>query len=157
MSEQETTPPIDAVKTAVRFVDTGEGIIMDRARNLMWLKQDTWQMTGKWMNLIQVRTYVEELNQKRHLGFGNWRIPNALEAKSLYTKTESNKDHQGQVAHLYSIFEPGFGFLCWTGDVRNKIQALRFGYRKGVMTYDDIYRPSRGSTRIVRDLNDDTD
>ncbi len=58
MTEQQSTSPNKGAK-AERFVDMGEGIIMDRARKLMWLKQDTWQMTGKCMNLIQVRTYVD--------------------------------------------------------------------------------------------------
>ena len=80
-------------------------------------------------------------------------FPLLEEAKSLYDKSQINKDHMGQKAYLHSLFPGGFGFLCWTSDVRNKIQAVRFGYRKGGMMYDDVYRVSRGSTRLVRDMN----
>lgn len=76
------------------------------------MKQDTWQMTGKWMNHVQIRTYVEQLNKTRHAGFGNWRIPSPAEAKSLYNKEESNTDFQGKDVNVYNVFEPGFGFFA---------------------------------------------
>ncbi|QPJ65067.1 MAG: DUF1566 domain-containing protein [Candidatus Nitrohelix vancouverensis] len=138
-----------------RFEELEDGVILDRPQSLMWMKQDTWQMTGKWMNHVQIRTYVEQLNKTRHAGFGNWRIPSPAEAKSLYNKEESNTDFQGKDVNVYNVFEPGFGFLCWTSEIRNKLQALRFGYRKGLTTYDDVYRTSRGASRLVRDLDED--
>ena len=50
------------------------------------------------------------------------------------------------------MIHPGFGFLCWTSEVRNKVHAVRFGYRRGVTTFDDAYRTSRGASRLVRDI-----
>ena len=110
-------------------------------------------MAGKWLNWVQCRDYAKELNQSQYAGYNDWRLPTTEEAKSLYDKSQTNKDHMGQKAYLHPIFSSGFGFLCWTSDVRNKIQAVRFGYRKGGMMYDDVYRVSRGSTRLVRDMN----
>lgn len=145
--EQDGTPA-----KAERFADGGDGTVIDTAKRLVWLRKDTWQMTGKWMNWVQVRDYAAELSRQGFAGYRNWRMPTAVEAKSLYSKSETNKDHMGTEVPLYPVFEPGFGFLCWTSDVRNKIQAVRFGYRRGVITYDDIYRVSRGSSRLVRDI-----
>jgi hypothetical protein len=100
--------------------------------------------------LIQVRDYAEELNKKKYAGYSNWRMPNTSEARSLYDKKHSNKDHMGQQVFVDEIFSAGFCFLCWTSEVRNKVQALRFGYRRGVTTFDDAYRTSRGASRLVR-------
>jgi len=136
-----------------RFAEDDENTVIDIERKLVWLKQDTYQMTGKWLNWVQSGEYAKELNQSHYAGYNNWRLPTLEEAKSLYNKNQANKDHMGQEAYLPPIFPGGFGFLCWTSNVRNKIQAVRFGYRKGGMMYDDVYRVSRGATRLVRDMN----
>ena len=79
-------------------------------------------------------------------------MPSTLEAKSLFDKKQSNKDYWGQEVPVDKIFNSGFGFLCWTSEVRNQVQAIRFGYRRGVTTFDDAYRTSRGASRLVRDI-----
>ncbi len=137
-----------------RFVDNGDTII-DTRRKLIWSKEDSWQMSKTWMSWTQTRDYAVQLNKKLFGGFKNWRMPTSEEAKSLFQKTYSNKDHMGQNASIPPVFPPGFGFLCWTSDVRNKIQAIRFSYRKGSTMYDDIYRVSRGATRFVRDIENE--
>lgn len=140
-----------------RFVEGENDTVIERSKRLMWMKNDTYQLTEKWMSWIQVRDYAEELNKKKFAGYRNWRMPTTTEAKSLYDKTQSNKDHWGQEVPVHEIFNAGFGFLCWTGEVRNKIQAIRFGYRRGVATYDDVYRTSRGAARLVRDIQREDD
>ncbi|MBI4389348.1 MAG: DUF1566 domain-containing protein [Nitrospinae bacterium] len=135
-----------------RFVEAAGDVVVDLKTRLMWLKKDSWQLTGKWMNWIQARDFAEQMNGKRHAGLEGWRMPTSDEARSLFGRNYRNKDQMGQPASLHPAFAPGFGFLCWTSDVRNKIQAIRFGYRKGSPMYDDIYRVSRGSTRLVRGL-----
>ena len=142
----------EMVKSGDRFVGGEDGIVIERSKNLAWMKDDTYQLTKKWMSWIQVRDYAEELNNQRYAGYSNWRMPNTAEAKSLYDKKHSNRDHWGQEVPIDEIFNPGFGFLCWTSEVRNKVQAIRFGYRRGVSTYDDAYRTSRGASRLVRDI-----
>ena len=135
-----------------RFREGKNGIVIEPSKRLVWMKDDTYQLTKKWMNWIQVRDYAQELNKKRYAGYSNWRMPNTSEAKSLYDKKHSNKDHWGQEVPVDEIFNPGFGFLCWTSEVRNKVHAVRFGYRRGVTTFDDAYRTSRGASRLVRDI-----
>jgi len=151
MSPSESAPTPAPAQD--QFAEVDEYTVVDLKRKLVWLKQDTYQMTGKWLNWVQSRDYAKELNQSHHAGYNDWRLPTTEEAKSLYNKSHINKDHMGQKAYLHSLFLGGFGFLCWTSEVRNKIQAVRFGYRKGGMMYDDVYRVSRGSTRLVRDMN----
>ena len=147
-------PPNVSTAAQERFVEEADGkTIIDLKRRLVWLKHDTYQLAGKWLNWVQARDFAKELSQSRYAGYNDWRFPTTEEAKSLYDKSQVNKDHMGQKAYLNPVFSSGFGFLCWTGDVRNKIQAVRFGFRKGGMMYDDVYRVSRGSTRLVRDMN----
>ena len=136
-----------------RFQEGEDGTIIDRTRRLLWIKQDTWQMTGNWMNWVQVRDLSVELNKQKFAGYKDWRLPTVAEAKSLSSKEKFSTDHMGQSIGHVDFFEPGFGFLYWTSDVKNKLQALRFGFRKGNQMYDDIYRTSRGSTRFVRDID----
>ncbi|PIQ97232.1 MAG: hypothetical protein COV67_05390 [Nitrospinae bacterium CG11_big_fil_rev_8_21_14_0_20_56_8] len=135
-----------------RFRENGNGVITDLSLKRVWMKKDTYQLTGKWMNLVQLRDYINQVNQEGFAGYANWRLPTPAEIKSLYVKNQTNKDMEGKPVPMYHIFEPGFGFLAWTSEIRNKVQAMRFGFRKGVMTYDDIYRTSRGATRLVRDM-----
>ena len=81
------------VQTDSRFVEGENGTVIDVAKRLVWLKKDTWQMTDKWMNWVQIRDYAEELNKQNFAGYSNWRMPSSVEAKSLYNKGLSNKDH----------------------------------------------------------------
>lgn len=135
-----------------RFIDNDENTIIDMKRRLIWLKQDSWQLTGNWLNWVQSRDYALELNKKNFAGYKDWRMPSTEEARSLFDKTQENQDHMGQKACLMNLFPKGFGFLCWTKETRTKTQAVRFNFRKGGIMYDDVYRTSRGATRYCRDI-----
>ena len=143
------------IKPEARFVEGDHDTVIDCFKKLVWLKQDTWQVAGKWMNQLQIKEFAETLNRKRFAGFSNWRLPTTNEAKSLFDKNRKNSDNQGKVVFLSELFASGCGFLCWTSDVRHKVQGVRFSFRKGVIMYDDIYRTSRGASRLVRDFEKD--
>ena len=140
-----------------RFVEGDSDTVIDCVKRLVWLKQDTWQVTGKWMSQLQVKEFAETLNRKRFAGFSNWRLPTANEAKSLFNKNWKNSDNLGQAIFLSELFDSGCGFLCWTSDIRHKVQCVRLSFRKGVTMYDDIYRTSRGSSRLVLDIEKEDD
>ena len=144
-------------QASARFIEGDSDTIIDAAKRLVWLKKDTWQMSKKWMNQRQTKEFAEGLNRKRFAGFSNWRIPTAEEAKSLFHKKLKNSDNMGQLIHIPDLFEPGCGFLCWTSDVRHNIQGVRISFRKGAIMYDDIFRVSRGTTRLVRDIDKQDD
>ena len=100
----------------------------------------------------QVIEFAGNLNRQRFAGFSDWRLPTTVEARSLFDKKQKNSDNMGQTIYLSDLFEPGCGFLCWTSDVRHNIQGVRLNFRKGVSIYDDIFRVSRGASRLVRDI-----
>ena len=52
-----------------RFVEGDSATVIDCVKRLVWLKQDTWQITGKWMSQLQVKEFAEILNRKRFAGF----------------------------------------------------------------------------------------
>ena len=145
----------DSEQAGGRFIEGDSETIIDGAKRLVWLKKDTWQMAGKWMAQRQVIEFAGNLNRQRFAGFSDWRLPTTVEAKSLFDKKQKNSDNMGQTIYLSDLFEPGCGFLCWTSDVRHNIQGVRLNFRKGVTIYDDIFRVSRGASRLVRDIDKD--
>ena len=142
-------------KESERFIEADSDTIIDGAKRLVWLKKDTWQMAGKWMAQRQVIEFAGNLNRQRFAGFSDWRLPTTVEARSLFDKKQKNSDNMGQTIYLSDLFEPGCGFLCWTSDVRHNVQGVRLNFRKGVTIYDDIFRVSRGASRLVRDIEKD--
>ena len=145
----------DSEQAGGRFIEGDSETIIDGAKRLVWLKKDTWQMAGKWMAQRQVIEFARNLNRQQFAGFSDWRLPTTVEAKSLFDKKQKNSDNMGQTIYLSDLFEPGCGFLCWTSDVRHNIQGVRLNFRKGVTIYDDIFRVSRGASRLVRDIDKD--
>ena len=145
----------DSEQAGGRFIEGDTETIIDGAKRLVWLKKDTWQMAGKWMAQRQVIEFAGNLNRQRFAGFSDWRLPTTVEARSLFDKKQKNSDNMGQTIYLSDLFEPGCGFLCWTSDVRHNIQGVRLNFRKGVTIYDDIFRVSRGASRLVRDIEKD--
>jgi len=126
--------------------------MIDTRRRLIWMKQDSWQVKGKWLSWLEASEFAKEMNAAHFAGFSDWRLPTPEEVKSLFDKTQANEDSMGQTAFCPTPFPKGFGFLCWTSEVRNKVQAVRVGLRKGGAMYDNIYRNSRGATRLVRSM-----
>ena len=145
----------DSEQAGGRFIEGDSETIIDGAKRLVWLKKDTWQMAGKWMAQRQVIEFAGNLNRQRFAGFSDWRLPTTVEAKSLFDRKQKNSDNMGQTIYLSDLFEPGCGFLCWTSDVRHNVQGVRLNFRKGVTIYDDIFRVSRGASRLVRDIEKD--
>ena len=145
----------DSEQAGGRFIEGDSETIIDGAKRLVWLKKDTWQLAGKWMAQRQVIEFAGNLNRQRFAGFSDWRLPTTVEARSLFDKKQKNSDNMGQTIYLSDLFEPGCGFLCWTSDVRHNIQGVRLNFRKGVTIYDDIFRVSRGASRLVRDIEKD--
>lgn len=137
---------------AERFVEGDDSTVIDTRRRLIWMKFDSWQIKQEWVNWNNAKAFADEMNSVQFAGYNDWRLPTAEEVKSLFDKTQVNEDHMGQKAFCTQLFPKGFGFLCWTADVRGKVQALRVGLRKGGAMYDNIFRNSRGAVRLVRNI-----
>ena len=69
------------------FLDNQDGTVTDRATGLMWTKADS----GKGMNWEQALAWAQRKNAEKHLGYSDWRVPNAKELQSLVDYTRAPK------------------------------------------------------------------
>ncbi|MCX6361614.1 MAG: DUF1566 domain-containing protein, partial [Armatimonadetes bacterium] len=57
----------------------GQGLVQDQATGLMWEQGDS----GKGMTWQQALALAHERNRSKHLGYSDWRLPNAKELQSI--------------------------------------------------------------------------
>ena len=69
MCPDEKSLEVKPAATQARFVEGANDTVIECSKRLMWMKNDTYQLTGKWMSWIQVRDYAEELNGKKYAGY----------------------------------------------------------------------------------------
>ncbi len=67
------------------FVDNGNGTITDRATGLMWMQNDS----GEGMNWEDALAFAQERNAEAHLGYNDWRLPNAKAMQSILDYSRS--------------------------------------------------------------------
>jgi hypothetical protein len=93
------------------FEENRDGTITDRATGLMWEKSDS----GRGMNWQDALDWVMKKNGANHLGYKDWRLPNAKELQSIV-----DYDRSPQKTSSPAI-SPVFGVSAITDDagVRN--------------------------------------
>ena len=67
------------------FLANGDDTITDRATGLMWAQLDSISS----YNWEEALNWIEQQNAANHLGFNDWRLPNAKELQSLVDYTRS--------------------------------------------------------------------
>lgn len=67
------------------FTDNGDNTITDTATNLMWAQNDS--ATG--MDWEDSLAWVQTKNSENHLGYSDWRLPNAKELQGIVDYTRS--------------------------------------------------------------------
>ncbi len=72
------------------FVSNRGKTISDTATGLMWQRDDS----GKGMDWAEALEYAQAMNKKKHLGYSDWRLPNAKELQSIvdYTRSPESSD-----------------------------------------------------------------
>lgn len=110
MCPEEKPSGSETITKPARFVDGENATVIEHSKRLIWMKDDTFQLTAKWMSWIQVRDYAKELNEQRYAGYGNWRMPTTAEVRSLYDKNNRIRITGGRKFLLmrYSIPDSGF-------------------------------------------------
>jgi hypothetical protein len=67
-----------------RFIDNGNGTLTDTKYNKIWLKEDSYQMRGRWCTWKGAHKFVEMLNEQKFAGYEDWRVPTNQESRNLY-------------------------------------------------------------------------
>ena len=127
-----------------RFVDNGDGTVTDDASGLMWMQSDS----GAGMNWKDALAWAEQRNAENHLGYNDWRLPNAKELQGIVDYTRS-PDTTGSPA-IDPVFDTtaitnlagqtDYPFF-WTGTTHLSSNgagagAIYIAFGRGLGTYD---------------------
>lgn len=96
-----------------RFIDNGDGTLTDTKYNLMWLKQDSYQMRGRWCSWKGAQKFAAFLNEQKFAGYDDWRVPKSQECRNLYDHDSKNSDLNGDIVHIDYKFPEGCGSTYW--------------------------------------------
>ncbi len=147
----ETSKKQPVAKSAdQRFLDYGDGTILDSKSNLMWMKLDTWQIEKKWVNWYTAQEFVQRMNNKKFAGYDDWRLPTPEEARQLYDRRKRNIDKDGDKVFIDRIFPKGCGWGTWTSSAKGA-QAIVVSYKdEGGQAYQNKINGPDAFLRLVR-------
>lgn len=143
---------IKPVKTSAdkRYLDMGNGVILDSRTNLMWMKRDYWQMEKKWVNWYTAKGFAQKMNNKKFAGYSDWRLPTPEEAAKLYNARRRNLDKDGDKIFIDRIFPEGAGWGTWTSEEKGGKAIVVSLKGKGGQEYQDKISGSDAFLRLVR-------
>ena len=130
-----------------RFIGKGPHVVHDTETGISWMKKDSWQEKGRFMNWHEAREFAELKNVRKIGGFDDWRLPVPNEVEGLYNEEFENKGKSGVALHIDPIFPEGAFKTCWvTADTSTR--RPRFDFNIGKIVNADEY--SFGSVRVCR-------
>jgi len=133
-----------------RFLDYGDGTILDKKSNLMWMKLDYWQIEKKWVNWYTANEFAQRMSNKKFAGYDDWRLPTPEEAEQLYDRRKRNIDKDGDKVFIDRIFPKGGGWGTWTSSEKGH-QAVVMSYKdEGGQAYQDKIKGPDAFLRLVR-------
>lgn len=138
-----------------RFVDLGDGTVVDREEGLMWKQTDGFQDESTWFDWFAAEKYIRELNNKKFAGKRDWRMPSFEEAESMFDETAGIRDCDRFEVFIDPAFSPGCGHSVWTSTLKPHNGAVIFYYRYGHPNVNNRDDPSKDSVRAVRTLTDE--
>lgn len=96
------------------FIDNNDGTITDSNTDLMWTKEDSWLMEGRWVSWDEALEFSHTLGYQKFAGFNDWRLPEQQELLSLVEPTKTIKDKYGKDLKLDPAFAEGSLATVWT-------------------------------------------
>ncbi len=133
-----------------RFKDYGDGTILDVKTGLMWMKEDTWQREGKWVNWYNAQEYSQRMNNKNFAGYSDWRLPTPEEAQTLYERRKRNVDKDGDKIYIDRMFPAGAGWSTWTNKEKSGKAVVVSLKDEGGASYQDKISGADAFLRLIR-------
>ncbi len=99
-----------------RFTDNNDGTITDNRSGLMWTKEDSWQMEGKWLSWDEARDFSHNQGYQKFAGYDDWRLPEKEEVLTLVDPDHFINDKYGKPMKMNPIFPEGPLATVWTND-----------------------------------------
>jgi len=110
-----------------RFIDNENGTLTDKKYNLMWAKEDSYLMRGKWCNWMGAQKFIQWLNEQKFAGHDDWRVPTSQECRNLYEHECKNTDYDGGIVHIDLKFPEGCGSTVWSNEDKG-INAMAYNF-----------------------------
>ena len=138
-----------------RFIDNGDGTINDTKTGFMWMKQDSYQHKGHWLNWFGAKDYIEELNQERFADYLDWRLPTVKELTTLYEAEKLNSQQLGSEMkmHMDPIFAKEGSGTLWTSETNGSYNAFGVVFYDGQRFNSSKRKKARRAVRAIRLIN----
>jgi len=137
-----------------RFIDNGDKTITDTETGLLWMKEDSYQYKGHWLNWFQAFDYIRELNQERFADYLDWRLPTVKELTTLYEVEKYNGKQVGSEMNLHMdpIFAKEGSGTLWSNEVNGNYNAFGVVFNTGQRFNSSKRKKARRAVRAVRNL-----
>ena len=148
----DSSKNLKPVKTSAdkRYLDMGNGTVVDSHTQLMWMKQDYWQMEKKWINWYTAIGFAQKMNNKKFAGYSDWRLPAPEEAAKLYNARRRNVDKDGDKIFIDRIFPEGAGWSTWTSKEKGGKAIVVSLKDQGGQEFQDKISGNDAFLRLVR-------
>jgi len=116
-----------------RFVDNGDGTITDTKTHLMWMKKESHQQTGHWLNWAGSFDYVKKVNAEGFANYYDWQMPTLEDLKTLFEPDKINSKQLGRemTIHIDPIFEKEGSGVWWALEDNGNFNAFGIEFNNG--------------------------
>ena len=137
-----------------RFVDNKNNTITDTKTGLMWIKQDSYLHTKRWLNWFQAKQYIKKLNEERYANHNDWQIPTLEELRSIFEPRKFNSAQLGREMKIYidPIFAKNGVGTSWSAKENGRFNAFGIIFNNGRTFSHPKVAKSRKAVRALRHI-----
>lgn len=135
-----------------RFVDNGDGTITDTKTNLMWMKKDSYQQTGHWINWMESFDFIKKVNEEGFADYYDWQMPTLENLKTLHEPHKTNSQQLGREMkiHIDPIFAKEGSGIWWALETNGHFNAFGVEFNSGKRFSAPKKSKARKAVRPVR-------
>ena len=140
----------------LRYVDNGDGTITDTRSSLMWMKEDSYQRTGHWLNWKESQAHIAKMNESGFADYIDWQLPTLKELRTLYESDKVNSAQLGREMkiHIDPIFAKEGSGAWWSVETNGTWNAFGIVFNTGNRFSAARKSRSRKAVRAVRIIRD---